>query len=102
MTFPTTVNIIDFAPAPFNCARDAIAYAKSHGIVGVMSNADKNQPTKAYSYEITNVEVLRGNAAPVARPSNNTSTFAASILLRGVCDVNGVPLLANEKPEAQA
>ena len=40
--YPKCVNIIDLAPAPFNCARDAIAYAKSHGIVGVMSNADTN------------------------------------------------------------
>lgn len=193
MNYPEKVNIIDLAPAPFNCAKDAIIYAKSHGIVGVMSNADTNgkgevsisltsldkmlsgsaveksatpalhyaalvrlrdiiresfiaemhpdyikgpdgkrsptngtnpmveiailygcaaymdypcrvkttlkihadthQPTKAYSYEITNVEVLRGNAESVIRPSNNTSTFDVSILLNGVLDVNGVPLL---------
>ena len=194
MQYPDRVNIIDLAPAPFNCAKDAIVYAKSHGIVGVMSNADTNgkgeisislssldkmlsgsavnksatpalhyaalvrlrdiiresfiaevhpdyikgpdgkrspangvnptveiavlygcaaymdypsrvkttikrfldgnEPQKAYSYEITNVEVLKGNAAPVARPSDRASTFDVNILLNGVLDVNGVPLLA--------
>ena len=193
MNYPETVNIIDLAPAPFYCAKDAIIYAKSHGIVGVMSNADTNgkgevsisvlsirkmmnqsalrksvtpalhyaalvrlrdiiresfiaeihqdrmkrngkrsadfgtnpevailrlygcvsfgdlpfrskvtlkaytdanEKTKAYSYEITNVEVLKGNAAPVARPSDRASTFDVNILLNGVLDVNGVPLLA--------
>ena len=49
---------------------------------------------KAYSYEITNVEILKGTVAPVARPSDKISTFDVNILLNGVCDVNGVPLLA--------
>lgn len=193
--YPDQVNIIDLEPAPFKCARDAIRYAKSHGIVGIMSNADTNgkgeisismhslnkmlsgsaveksatpslhyaalvrlrdiiresfiaeihpdyakgddgkrspnnainptveiavlygcasymdypcrikttikryldshEPQKAYSYEITNVEVLRGNVAPIARPSNKTSTFDVGILLQGACDVNGQPLLDN-------
>ena len=61
-------------------------------------------PQKAYSYEITNVEVLRGNAAPVARPSDKTSTLAVGVLLNGVCGVNGQPLLAKavsaDAPEA--
>ena len=191
--YPRSVNVVDLAPAPFNCARDAIDYAKSHGIVGVMSNTDTNgkgevsislssldkmlsgsavkksatpalhyaalvrlrdiiresfiaevhpdylkgadgrrspangvnptveiailygcaaymdypcrvkttlkvhadahHPTKAYSYEITNVEVLRGNAESVIRPSDNTPTFDVSILLQGVRGVNGELLL---------
>jgi len=199
MDYPDSVNVIELDSAPFKCARDAIAYAKAYGIVGVMSNADTNgkgeiaisvrsldkmlsgsavsksatpalhfaalvrlrdiiresfiaeshpdflkgkdgrrspangindrvtiavlygcasmggiplrvkttlklhkdqgQPTKAYSYEITNVEVLRGNAECAIQPSNNTSTFDVNILLHGVCDVNGVPLLANERNE---
>ena len=53
---------------------------------------DNNFPSKAYSYEISNIEILRGTAAPVARPSNKIS-MDVSILLNGVCDVNGVPLL---------
>ena len=191
--YPKCVNIIDLAPAPFNCARDAIAYAKSHGIVGVMSNADTNgkgevsislssldkmlsgsavrksvtpalhyaalvrlrdiiresfiaevhpdflkgadgrrspanginptveiavlygcvstgglplrakttikrlldssEPQKAYTYEISNVEVLKGNAAPVARPSDKTPTYDVNMLLHGVLNVNGEFLL---------
>ena len=53
---------------------------------------DKNQPTKAYSYEINNIEVLKGTAESVIQPSDRTS-MDVSILLNGVCDVNGVPLL---------
>ena len=193
MEYPKTVNIIELENAPFKCAVDAVAYARSHGIVGVMSNADtggkgeisislgsldkmlsgsavkksatpalhyaalgrlrdiiresfvaeihpdfkkgadgrrspanginptveiivmygcaaymdypcrvkttikrlldSHEPHKAYSYEITNVEVLKGNAAPVARPNDRTPTFDVNILLNGVCDVNGTPLL---------
>ena len=40
-----------------------------------------------------NVEVLRGNAEYAIQPSNNTPTFDVNILLNGVCDVNGEPLL---------
>ena len=54
---------------------------------------DPKLPTKAYSYEITNVEVLRGTVAPIARPNDKNSTFDVSILLNGVCDVNGMPLM---------
>ena len=54
---------------------------------------DERQPTKAYSYEITNVEVLKGNAECAIQPSDKTSTFDVGILLNGVCDVNGASLL---------
>ena len=40
--------------------------------------------------------VLKGIAAPVALPSDKTS-IDVSILLNGVCDVNGAPLLAVRK-----
>ena len=193
MRFPKSVNVIELENAPFRCAKDAVVWAKQHGIVGVMSNADtagkgeisislgsldkmlsgsavkksatpalhyaalvrlrdliresfiaeihpdfkkgadgrrspanginptveivvlygcaaymdypcrvkttikkildSNEPHKAYSYEITNVEVLKGNAAPVARPNDRTPTLDVDILLNGVCDVNGVPLV---------
>ena len=53
---------------------------------------DLAAPTKAYSYEVSNIEVLKGIAAPVALPSDKTS-IDVRILLNGVCDVNGVPLL---------
>ena len=64
---------------------------------------DAAVPTKAYSYEVSNIEVLKGIAAPVARPSDKTS-IDVNILLNGVCDVNGVPLLVNttEAVECQA
>ena len=130
---PRVVNVVELENAPFKCAKDADAWARSHGIVGLMSNVDtagkgevaisvhllnkmlsgsaleksstpalhfaalmrfldNNFPSKAYSYEISNIEILRGTAAPVARPSNKIS-MDVSILLNGVCDVNGVPLL---------
>ena len=191
LTIPKTVNVIELENAPFKCAKDADAWARSHGIVGLMSNVDtagkgeiaisvhslnkmlsgsaleksstpalhfaalmrlrdiiresfvgevhpdyikvdgkrspdnginplveiwvlygcasfadfpcrvkttlkrfldNNFPSKAYSYEISNIEILRGTAAPVARPSNKIS-MDVSILLNGVCDVNGTPLL---------
>ena len=131
---PRVVNVIELENAPFKCAKDADAWARSHGIVGLMSNVDtagkgevaisvhslnkmlsgsaleksstpalhfaalmrlrdSNFPSKAYSYEISNIEILRETAAPVARPSNKIS-MDVGILLNGVCDVNGVPLLA--------
>ena len=34
---PETVNVVELERAPFKCAREAIAYARSHGIVGIMS-----------------------------------------------------------------
>ena len=51
-----------------------------------------NQPTKAYTYEINNIEVLKGNCRTSVRPNNRTS-MDVNILLNGVCDVNGEPLL---------
>jgi len=53
---------------------------------------DKRIPNKAYSYEVSNIEVLKGNAAPVALPNVKTS-ITTDILLNGVCDVNGVPII---------
>ena len=54
--------------------------------------AGSRDGTKAYSYEISNIEILKGNAAPVARPNNKTS-MSTRILLNGVLDVNGLSLL---------
>ena len=54
--------------------------------------AKDNQPTKAYSYEINNIEVMAGTAEPQSSPTPQTS-MDVSILLNGVCDVNGEPLL---------
>ena len=193
MDFPRKVKIVELENAPFKCAKDAVRWAKEHGIVGVMSNTDTggkgeisisggslskmlsgsavqksvtpqihfsaltrlrdiiresftgeihpdyrkgkdgkrsasnginvmveivvlygcvscggipfrakttlkslkdpNQPTKAYSYEINNIEVLKGNCRNASRPSDKTSMIDVAILLNGVCDVNGVPLL---------
>ena len=118
---PKAVAIVELDGAPFRNAREARAWAKSHGIVGMMSSVDtggkgevsisvnsirkmasgsatlkvydgSRDGTKAYSYEISNIEILKGNAAPVARPSNRTS-MSTVILLNGVCDVNGRALL---------
>ena len=54
--------------------------------------AKDNQPTKAYSYEINSIEVMAGTAEPQSSPTPQTS-MDVSILLNGVCDVNGEPLL---------
>ena len=91
MKYPKRVNIIELENAPFRCAKDAVVWAKQHGIVGVMSN-----DPKAYSYEISNIEVLKGNAGVVPLPSDKTS-MDVDILLNGVCDVNGVPLVSGER-----
>ena len=56
---------------------------------------ERGRRSKAYSYEISNIEILKGNAAPVARPNNRTS-MSTDILLNGVCDVNGRPILEVE------
>ena len=117
MTYPSTVKIIELEQAPFRNSADADAWARSHGVIGLMIDVlygcvsygdipyrvkttlkryyNRTDPTKAYSYEITNVEVLRGTVAPIARPSDKNSTFDVTILLNGVCDVNGEPLLKN-------
>lgn len=54
---------------------------------------ESGRHNKAYSYEICNIEILKGNAAPVARPNDRIS-MPTRILLNGVRDVNGVPLIA--------
>lgn len=85
MVFPKKVRIVELAIAPFRCAKDAVAWAKDHGIVGVMSdtdtNVDANENTKAYSYEISNIEVLKGNAGDMPLPSDKTSIIGTDILL---------------------
>ena len=48
--------------------------------------------SKAYSYEISNIEILRGYVGTEVQPRDKIS-IATHILLNGVCDVNGVPLL---------
>ena len=195
MDYPKRVKIIELENAPFRCAKDAVVWAKEHGIIGLMSDVDtggkgsisisiasvrkmvsvsamsksvtpaihyaalmrlrdiiresfvgevhpdrmkragkrsvayginpdvavlrlygcvafgdiplrakvtlksyvdENEDTKAYSYEISNIEVLKGNAGVVPRPSDRTSMDVA-ILLNGVCDVNGVPLVKGAK-----
>ena len=191
MNYPKKVKVVELENAPFKCAKDAVVWAKEHGVVGVMSDTDTggkgvisisiasvrkmvsvsamsksvtpaihyaalmrlrdiiresfvgeihpdrmkrdgkrsasyglnpdvtvlrlygcvafgdiplrakvtlksfvdaNESTKAYSYEISNIEVLKGNAGVVPLPSNRTS-MDVRILLNGVCDVNGTPLL---------
>lgn len=51
-----------------------------------------DQPTKAYAYEITKIEVLKGNAEGentlVLQPSDRTS-ISSAILLNGFSTVNG-------------
>ena len=51
------------------------------------------QPTKAYSYEISSIEVLAGNCRVETRP-NAIASMSVNILLNGVRDVNGAPLLS--------
>ena len=191
MKYPKRVTIIELETAPFKCAKDAVVWAKQHGVVGVMSDADTagkgevsisiafvrkmvsvsamqksvtpaihyaalmrlrdiiresfigeihadrmkrdgkrsvaygvnpdvtvvrlygcvsfgdiplrakvtlkryvdpNEKAKAYSYEISNIEILKGNAGVEPLPSDKTS-MDVDILLNGVCDVNGAPLL---------
>ena len=119
---------VDGKRLPFNGINPMVQIAVLYGCVslgGIAYRAkttlklhrDPMQPTKAYSYEISNIEVLTGTArivilpnvktsidprvlkgiaAPVALPSDKTS-IDVSILLNGVCDVNGMPLLAARK-----
>ena len=197
LRYPKKVNVVDLAPAPFKCAKEAVFWAKGHGVVGVMSDVDTNgkgvvsisiasirkmvsvsamsksvtpgihyaalmrlrdiiresfvgevhpdrmkkggkrsaangvnpdvtvlrlygcvsfgdfpfrskvtlkryvdvnESPKAYSYEISNIEVLKGNAGDVPLPSDKTS-MDVGILLNGVCDVNGAPLLMTSETE---
>ena len=53
---------------------------------------DPAQPTKAYSYEISKIEILKGNCRNASRPSDKTS-ISPVILLNGIVDVNGYPIL---------
>ena len=68
---PESVRIVELEPAPFKNV--------------------KNEKTKAYSYEISNIEILRGTAESLTQPNCKIS-MNVSILLNDVCDVNGVPL----------
>ena len=198
--FPTEVTVVELESAPFRCATDADAWARSHGIVGLMSDVDTGgkgeisisakslnkmlsgsalrksvtpeihyaalmrlrdiiresfvaerhpdyakvagvrspqnkanpmvdilvlygcvslggipyrakttlkdtkypgQPTKAYSYEVSSIEVLAGNCRIAIRP-NARASVAAKILLKGVLDVNGHFLLGADGGNAEA
>ena len=125
--YPEYVNVVELETAAFKCAKDADAWARSHGIVGLMSNIDTGgkgemveivvlygcvsfggiayrakttlkdlkypgQPTKAYSYEISSIEVLAGNCRVVTRP-NTIASMSVNILLKDVLNVNGEFLL---------
>ena len=69
---------------------------------------DLNTTEKVYAYHVTKIEVLTGNLVHAAKdtdPKANTPItnqeeanlhLTAKILLNGVCDVNGVPLLEGE------
>lgn len=53
---------------------------------------DTNEKAKAYSYEISNIEILRGTVGFVTRPNCKIS-MNTDILLNGVTDVNGRSLI---------
>ena len=38
--YPKSVNVVELESAAFKCAKDADAWARNHGIVGLMSNVD--------------------------------------------------------------
>ena len=38
--YPEYVNVVELETAAFKCAKDADAWVRSHGIVGLMSNID--------------------------------------------------------------
>ena len=113
MNYPEKVMIVELECAPFSGAKPAYRWAVRHGIVGLMSDIDTGGKGEisisrasvlkmvsgsatgksvAPSYEISNIEILKGVAGFVTRPSDKTSMLVR-ILLNGVCDVNGVPLL---------
>lgn len=54
---------------------------------------DPNEKTKAYAYEISNIEILRGTAGYMTQPNCKTSMLTR-ILRHGVSDVNGIPLVS--------
>ena len=99
MKYPKRVTVIELENAPFRNSDDADAWARSHGVIGLMSNVDTGGKGEVFisihslnTYEINNIEVLKGTAESVIQPSDRTS-MDVSILLNGVCDVNGEPLL---------
>ena len=92
MNYPRRVNIIELENAPFRNSEDADAWVRSHGVIGLMSNVDTGGKGEV-SYEINNIEVLKGTAESVIQPNDKTPMIDTDILLNGVCDVNGVPLL---------
>lgn len=61
--------------------------------ITVKGYRDSKENPKAYSYEISNIEILKGNAGAEPLPSDKIS-MNANILLNGVTDVNGQPLIA--------
>lgn len=137
--YPKKVKIVELESAPFKCAKDAVRWAREHGIVGVMSNTDtggkgeisisggslsKMLSGSAVQKSVTpqihfsaltrlrdiiresfigeihpdyNIEILKGNCRNASRPSDKTSMIDVDILLNGVCDVNGVPLMRMKK-----
>ena len=92
MNYPKKVNIIELENAPFRNSDDADAWARSHGVIGLMSNVDTGGKGEV-SYEINNIEILKGTAESVIQPNAKTPMIDTDILLNGVCDVNGMPLL---------
>ena len=99
MNYPKKVNIIELENAPFRNSEDADAWARSHGVIGLMSNVDTGGKGEV-SYEINNIEVLKGTAESVIQPNDKTPMIDTNILLNGVCDVNGVPLLKAGETES--
>ena len=94
---------VDGRRSPKNAVNPNVSIVRLYGCVsfgGIPYRAkttlkrfvDPNEKTKAYSYEISNIEVLKGVVGFVTRPSDKTS-MDVGILLNGVCDVNGAPLL---------
>ena len=61
--------------------------------ITVKGYRDSKENPKAYFYEISNIEILKGNAGAEPLPSDKIS-MNAHILLNGVTDVNGQPLIA--------
>jgi len=98
---------IDGVRSPKNGVNSSVEIAVLYGCVsfgGIPYRAkttlklhrDVQQPTKAYSYEISNIEVLTGIARIVILPNVNTS-MDVGILLHGVVDVNGEPIIKSAK-----
>lgn len=62
--------------------------------ITVKAYLDAHENAKAYSYEISNIEILKGYAGDVPLPNDKTSMLTR-ILLHGVVDVNGIPLVSD-------